>query len=198
MLAGIFQPQLTQICCSHETQVTTSLTPLTRHDFFQLTERCRADASDLARYDQGHVNLAECHKFNGWLQQLKSYDLLAKPLRTLAPARPIARWQVMTLAAVLGMVWMLFLANQGIRTLNYSFFYFLLLFILYFVPQRLYGTTIELLEGKLLRIVDLLDDLLQRGDLDFSEAAYFRAKENLTAARRELRQQIDLAHRRGG
>lgn len=179
-------------------QVTTSLTPLTRRDFFQLTERCQADASELARYDQGHVNLAQCHKFNAWLQQLKGYDLLAEPLRTLAPARPITRWQVMTLAVVLGLVGMLFLASRGVRTLNYSYFYFLVLFLLYFIPQRLYGTTIELLEGKLLRIVDLLYELLQRGDLEFSEAAFFQAKENLSAARRELRQQIDLAHRRGG
>jgi hypothetical protein len=36
---------------------------------------------------------------------------------------------------------------------------------------------------------------LNSGKMDFSEAAYFRAKENLTVAREELRLQIDLAHR---
>ena len=31
--------------------------------------------------------------------------------------------------------------------------------------------------------------------MDFSEAAFFQARENLIAAHEELRQQIDLAHR---
>jgi hypothetical protein len=70
------------------------------------------------------------------------------------------------------------------------------LIILYFIPERVYGTTIELLEGKLLRVVDALDRLLTSGQVEFSEAAFFQVRENLEAARRELRQQIDLAHRR--
>ena len=49
--------------------------------------------------------------------------------------------------------------------------------------------------GKVLRIVDTLLDLLNGGAMDFSEAAFFQARENLLAAHEELRQQIDLAHR---
>jgi len=76
----------------------------------------------------------------------------------------------------------------------YAIFFTLLL--LFFVPERMYGTTIELLEGKVLRIVDALEQVLVADELRLSEAAYFRVKDNLEQARRELRQQIDLAHRR--
>ncbi len=68
--------------------------------------------------------------------------------------------------------------------------------IFYFVPERFYGTTVEMIEAKVLRVVDALDRLLQSAELGLTEAAYFRVKENLEAARRELRQQIDIAHRR--
>ena len=65
----------------------------------------------------------------------------------------------------------------------------------FFLPESLYGTTMEMLEGKVLRVVDVLLDLLNRGEMEMSEAAFFRAKENLLDAHEELRQQIDLAHR---
>jgi hypothetical protein len=171
------------------------LTPLNRREFFRLTERCREYAYELARYDQSRVDLAQCQRFNNWLPELREFDLLEPALRGLKPARPVARWQVMVLASVLGMVLLLFLSSRGVRTTGYSFAFFLGLLILYFVPERLYGTTIELLEGKVLRVVDALDHLLLHGNLDFSEAAFFQARENLEVARRELRQQIDLAHR---
>ena len=47
-----------------------------------------------------------------------------------------------------------------------------------------------------LRVVDELERILLEGDTGFTPAAFFQVKENLTEARRELRQQIDLAHRR--
>lgn len=172
------------------------LTKLTRRDFFRLTEQCREYALELARYDQWRVDLAQCHKFNKWLPELKAYDKLAAPLRTLQPARPIARWQVMTLAVVLVLVLMSFTASRTAQPPIFSFTFFFGMVLLYFVPERLYGTTIELLEAKVLRVVETLDDLLRNGDMGFSEAAFFQAKENLDIARRELRQQIDLAHRR--
>jgi hypothetical protein len=176
---------------------TGSLTPLTRRDFFRLTERCRTYATELAHYEQSRVNLRQCYQFNAWLPELKAYDLLAPALRTLRPAWPVARWQVLILLGVLGLVITSLLAPRWGRTVQTSFFYSycFALFLFYFVPERLYGTTIELLEGKVLRIVETLDSLLTDGKLDFTEAAYFQAKENLEAARRELRQQIDLAHR---
>lgn len=176
----------------------TALLPLTRPEFYRLTERCHSYALELARHDQTRVHLQHCYQFNDWLRQLKRYDRLAPALRTLTPARPIARWQLLILGCLLGLVIWLALQARAYRLLASGFIssYALFLFLFYFMPERYYGTTIELLEGKVLRIVEALDSLLQHGDLGFTEAAYFQAKENLQAARTELRQQIDLAHRR--
>jgi hypothetical protein len=173
-----------------------ALTPLTRREFYQLAEQCRTYAAELAHHDQTGVHLAQCHKFNAWLPEVKSYDRLAPLLATLQPARPIARWQVMTLAATLGFLLFALLSARGVRQAAGFYAYLFALFLFYFVPERLYGTTVELLEGKVLRVVDALDQVLAQGDLEFSEAAFFQVKENLQAARRELREQIDLAHRR--
>jgi len=41
----------------------------------------------------------------------------------------------------------------------------------------------------------VLLEILNSGAMDFSEAAFFRTRENLLQARAELRLQIDLAHR---
>jgi hypothetical protein len=171
---------------------------LTRKELYDLAERCRGYARDLARHEQSRVNLPLCHEFNGWLAKLKGYDMLAGPLASLQPARPISRWQVMVLAAILGIILMLALPGRVERNVasGITYAYFLSLIIFYFVPERLYGTTIELLEAKVLRVVDVLDELLHSEKLGLTEAAYFRVKENLEAARRELREQIDLAHRR--
>jgi hypothetical protein len=180
------------------TRPTPTVTPLTRPEFYRLTERCHTYALELAKQDQTRVYLQECHKFNQWLRQLQRYDRLAPALRTLQPARPIARWQLLILGCMVGLVIWLALQARADRLLSSSFItaYTLFLFFFYFIPERYYGTTIELLEGKVLRVVDVLDELLQHGDLGFTEAAYFQARENLQAARIELRQQIDLAHRR--
>lgn len=171
---------------------------LTRKLFYDLADHCREYALELARHEQLRVSLKHCYEFNAWLATLQSYDRLARPLAGLRAARPIARWQLMTLVAVLGLFVLLSVAGRVdqrlFTTMGYGLFFSLLIF--YFVPERLYGTTIELLEAKVLRVVDELEQLLQRNELDLTEAAYFRVKENLEAARRELRQQIDLAHRR--
>ncbi|NJN81415.1 MAG: hypothetical protein HC802_03455 [Caldilineaceae bacterium] len=132
------------------------------------------------------------------MPRVKRYDLLAPSLRTLKAARPIARWQVMTLAVVTGLIGAFALVGRVDRLYSSGIFYvyLLLLLLLYFLPQRLYGTTIEMLEGKVLRVVEEMEKILIADDLEFSEAAFFQVKENLQAARHELRQQIDLAHRR--
>jgi hypothetical protein len=163
-----------------------------------LAARCRSYAQELARHEQTRVNLQHCHEFNRWLAQVKSYDLLARPLASLQPARPIARWQLMVLAGVLGVILLLVLPGRVERMLSsaITYGYFLSLILFYFVPERLYGTTIELLEAKVLRVVDVLDELLHTTELGLTEAVYFRVKENLETARQELREQIDLAHRR--
>jgi hypothetical protein len=180
------------------TRSTATLTPLTRREFYRLTERCHSYALELAHYDQTRVHLQQCHQFNRWLHQLKQYDRLEPVLRTLRPARPIARWQLFILLGMVGLVIWLALQARAYRLLSSGFVtsYVFFLFFFYFIPERYYGTTIELIEGKVLRIVETLEGLLQNGDLGFTEAAYFQAKENLQAARTELRQQIDLAHRR--
>ncbi len=172
-------------------------TPLTRKAFYELAERCHTYALELATHDQTRVSLKHCHQFNAWLAELKNYDRLARPLATLEGARPIARWQVMVLGAVIGLILMLALPGRVERVLAsaITYGYFLSLILLYFVPERLYGTTIELIEAKVLRVVEALEHLLQTNELGLTEAAFFRAKENLAVARRELRQQIDLAHR---
>lgn len=105
---------------------------------------------------------------------------------------------MMTLWLVGGFALYLALAGSLSQTAGAMILYSILFstILLFFVPERLYGTTIELLEGKVLRIVDALEQILVADELGLSEAAYFRVKENLEEARRELRQQIDLEHRR--
>lgn len=174
-----------------------SLTPLTRREFYKLAEYCRDYALELAHYDQSRVNMQQCYKFNAWLPQVKAYDRLAPFLQSMKPARPVARWQLLVIIALLGLILLSALGRQIGQIWRSTLFYGYLaaLFCFYFVPERFYGTTIELLEGKVLRVVEALEVLLQSGELDFTEAAYLQAKENLAIARRELRQQIDLAHR---
>jgi hypothetical protein len=152
----------------------------------------------LARHEQSRVYLQHCHQFNGWLAKVKGYDLLARPLATLQPARPVARWQIMVLAGVLAVILLFTLPGWVGRSMAtaITWGYLLSLILFYFIPERLYGTTIELLEAKVLRVVDVLDELLHSNELGLTEAAFFKAKENLEEARRELREQIDLAHRR--
>lgn len=175
-----------------------ALVPLTRKEFYDLAEECREYAVELARYEQHRVSLKHCYEFNTWLARVRRYDLLARPLRDLQPARPIARWQVMTLFALVGLILMFALpgrVSSGLAVMvPYGFFFSLILLI--FVPERLYGTTIELLEAKVLRVVETMEQLLMGKELGFTEAAFFKVKEDLEFARRELRQQIDLAHRR--
>lgn len=172
------------------------LIPLTRREFYRLAEHCCDYAVELAHYDQHRVNLQQCHKFNAWLPELKSYNLLEPRLRVIAPAWPVARWQILTLVFVCGLLLLLALPRVYISSPRALFSVeFLLLVVLYFLPERLYGTTIELIEGKVLRVVEALESLLLNNDMNFTEAAFFQVKENLEKARNELRQQIDLAHR---
>jgi hypothetical protein len=170
---------------------------LTRKEFYDLAEECREYAQDLARHEQHRVSLKHCHEFNRWLPRVQAYDLLAPQLKDMQPARPIARWQVMILFAVTGFLLMLILPGRaGLLAMMLPYGLFFSLILLLFVPERLYGTTIELLEAKVLRVVEAMEQLLMNKELGFTEAAFFKVKENLEAARRELRQQIDLAHRR--
>ncbi len=171
--------------------------PFTPRAFYDLAADCRTYASELARHDPHRVVLPQCHAWNDWLRSLRRYDRLEPRLRGIGRARPVARWQVATLTLLLWLILSLVLAGRG-RTLGSALLLnsMVLLFITYYmVPERLYGTTIEEIEGKLLRVVQTLEEMLLRGEIALTEAAYFKAREHLEHARRELREQIDLAHR---
>jgi hypothetical protein len=131
------------------------------------------------------------------LAELKNYDKLCPALQTLAPARPIARWQIVVLLVVVWLILWLALPGRVDRGLQIALLVGGMgsIVVMFFLPESIYGTTMELLDAKVLRVVDALLDLLNKGEMDFSEAVYFQAKENLLAAHEELRQQIDLAHR---
>lgn len=169
----------------------------TGKDLYELAAYCRDYATELARYDPRRVILRECHQFNAWLLALRRYDHLEPYLRTIKPARPVSRWQVATLTLVAWILIYFFALARGAQTL--SLFLLngtVLLFItLYMLPERVFGTTIEEIEGKVLRVVLALEEMLSRGEIQLTEAAFFKARENLEAARLELREQIDLAHR---
>lgn len=171
--------------------------PFTRKEFYDLAVACRAYATELADFDPRRVNLKQCHRFNAWLAHLKRFDRLGPRLASLQPARPVARWQVAILTGVLAGVLMLALAGRVERlallfVLNSAI---LLVLMLYLAPERIVGTTVEEIEGRVLRVVRTLESMLAEDDQQFSQAAYFQVKANLEAAALELRQQLDLAHR---
>ncbi len=169
---------------------------LTRKEFSDLAETCREHALDLARLDQHRVSLRHCYDLNPWFAQVKTYEPLRGALHDLRPARPISRWQVMALGAAIGLLALIALPASEPRLRLLVYVYTFGLILLYFVPERIYGTTVEMLEGKVLRVVEALERVLQSGEMGFTDAVFFQVKENLDDARRELRQQIDLAHRR--
>jgi hypothetical protein len=171
--------------------------PLSRKDFFDLSVQLREWAAELALLDPRRVNLPQCHKFNGWLQHVRRYAPLQTRLASMKGARPVARWQVVTLVAVAWAIIILALMGRAERfvtlvLLNSAALTFLFAFL---VPQSLYGTTVEQIEGKLLRVVVALEEMLVANEPGFTEAVYFATRDNLAEARRELRLQIDLAHR---
>jgi hypothetical protein len=172
------------------------MAPLTRKEFYELAIRCKDEALELARHDQSRVNLAQCQHFNKWLVELREYDQLAPHLKMLSPARPINRWMLMGLAFLIWLVGSFTLGealgSNGLRLLTLIATGSIIL--LFFLPESLYGTTVEMLEGKVLRIVEVLEQLLFSTKMELTEAVFFQVKENLAAARRELRQQIHLAH----
>lgn len=172
--------------------------PLTRKEFYRIARECSDMAIDLARYDQHRVRLETCHDFNEWLLSLKAYSELRPHIANITPARPLARWQMLVVGGLFGFIALLVLLTRLEQPVGsvISYVYIIALVILFFVPERLYGDTVELIEAKTLRIVETLESILLSGQMEFTEAAYFQVKEHLASAREELRQQIDLAHRR--
>jgi hypothetical protein len=176
---------------------TSKAIPLTRKAIHDLALSCRDFATELARLDPRRVQLAQCYKFNQWLTSIRRYDRLGPELRDMRRARPVARWQVLTLCLVACLILYLAMAGRLERMVTVLLLNsMVLLFIaVLMTPERVYGTTVEEIEGKVLRVVLILEDLVARGEAGFTEAAHFRVKEILEEARVELRQQLDLAHR---
>ncbi len=174
------------------------MTELTRKEFYDLADQCKERALELALFDQNRVNRKQCRHFNMWLARLKTYDQLAPGVQDISAARPITRYDLMAAAVVLWLVSMFLLREQlsvgGNRFLAFGVWG--LVILLYFLPESLYATTVELLEAKVLRVVEALEALLISQEMEVTEAVFFKIKENLNTARRELRQQIHLAHRR--
>lgn len=169
---------------------------LTPKILYDLAGQCQTFANDLARHDPHKVDLEMCHRYNDWLSTLRSYEMLTRRI-VLRTARPIARWQLITLGAVIWFFLNIALPNRLDRIYSSAFVssWLLGLIILYFIPQQFYGTTVELLEAQLLLLVDALLELSQNGEIQLTEAVFFRVKEILESTRHELRQQLDLAHR---
>ena len=113
--------------------------PLTRKAFFDLTVYCRTYSADLARHDQHRVNLKQCHRFNGWLAELQSYDKLRPALQGLVPARPIARWQIIVLLIVVWLILWLALPSRVERGLEIAVLVGAMgsIIVMFFLPESL-------------------------------------------------------------
>lgn len=171
--------------------------PFQRKEFYALAAECRQYATDLASLDPRRVNLKECHRFNAWRARLLAYQTLGPRLASVERARPVARWQVAILAVASALVLALALAGRVDRIVSLVVFnsVVMLALFLYMTPEKLYGTTVEEIEGRVLRVVRELEAMLNEGDLQLTDAAWHQARANLESAALELRQQIDLAHR---
>lgn len=167
---------------------------LTRKAFYDLAKECRDYAMRLANHDQDSVDRAVCREFNQYLARVRTYDKLGPKLAHLKQARPITRGTM--LAAVLAL-W-LAMVLIGIRVMpQFPAFFGLgisvsLIFLVFLVPPSVYGTSVEAIEGRVLVVVEALQDLLEHGDMQFSEAAYFQVRDTLREAAEELRQQVYL------
>ncbi len=167
---------------------------LTRNEFYKLAHECRDLAQRLATHDQDTVNRAMCGEYNLFLRRVRSYDRLQAPLAQLRPARPISR-PMLLIWLMAG--WMIFaLLGRQLPPLWYivimSAVPFLLI-SLFLVPQSLYGTTIEQIEGRVLVVVQALQQLLTSGEMNFTEAVYFVLRDVLQETADDLRQQVYLS-----
>ena len=167
---------------------------LTRKEFYQLAGECRDYAMRLANYDPNAVNGTLCREFNLFRDRMLGYDQLHDTVLRLKPARPLTRGLVM---AVVLAIWLLIVVItlrlltqiSGMLTLSLTLVVMLGSFI---VPPALYGTSVEAIEGRVLAVVDRMLEMLEAGDLGFTEAAFFQVRDMLREANSELRQQVYL------
>jgi hypothetical protein len=167
---------------------------LTRKAFYDLAKECREYAMRLANHDQDSVARALCAEFNQFLARVRTYDQLAPRLAQIKTARPITR--AMVLAGVLAF-WLAAALVAAVVGLRFSTLFWMvssvsLIFLVFLVPPAVYGTSVEAIEGRVLVVVQALQELLDHGDMQFSEAAYFQVRDTLREAADELRQQVYL------
>lgn len=167
---------------------------LTRKEFYQLAHDCREYALRLATHDQDSVDRKVCHEFNRFRERVATYDQLEKTAASMEPARPVTRWLVITITLAIWLVCVL-IATLVLTQLSAGLLLGLttiLIFTVLMVPPRLYGTSVEAVEGRVLLVVEKLQAMLQADELDFSEAVFFQVRDLLREANAELRQQVYL------
>jgi len=170
---------------------------LTRKIFYDLAVECRDLAQDLARHEQDQVDVALCRRFNDWLPRLLVYDALRTALPNLTPARPPPRNRLFGVITLISIILALIFREPLGRLFLFAMVSAVTLtaITLFLLPVRFYGTTVALIEAKVLRVVNVLEAMLLGEEMDFTEAAFFVVKENLAAAQAELRQQLHFAQR---
>ncbi len=167
---------------------------LTRKEFYQLAHDCREYAMRLATHDQDSVDRLVCHEFNRFRERVASYDPLQATAASLGKARPVTRWLVIIITLAIWLVCVL-IATQFLTFLSAGLLLGLttiLIFTVLMIPPRVYGTSVEAVEGRVLVVVEKLQAMLQTDELGFSEAAFFQARDLLREANAELRQQVYL------
>ena len=170
---------------------------LTRNEFYKLSQECRDYARRLALHDQQRVERPLCLECNQFLARVQAYDLLQRRLQDVRPARPVTRGLVMTVFLIVSFllaVLVLPSVSRGVMT-GYSVAWPLLALAVFLVPPTFYGTSVEQIEGKVLRVVEALQVILEKNELGVTEAVFFSIKEMLEEAHNELYQQVSLAHR---
>ncbi|MEZ4766907.1 MAG: hypothetical protein R2844_00570 [Caldilineales bacterium] len=167
---------------------------LTRKEFYQLAHDCRDYAMRLATRDQNSVDRLACHEFNRFRERVAGYEQLGATAASLEKARPVTRLLVIT--ATLG-IWLIcvLIATQFLAFLTAGLLLGLttmLIFSVMMIPPRVYGTSVEAIEGRVLVVVEKLQAMLTADDLGFSEAAFLQVRDVLREANAELRQQVYL------
>lgn len=170
------------------------MTDLTRKEFYKLAHECRDYAMRLATHDQDAVERGLCREFNQFRAHVASFDQLTGIAAQLEPARPITRWLVLTATAGVWLILVLVATQLGASMpagllLGLST---LLVFTAAMIPPRVYGTSVEAIEGRVLLVVEALQRMLLKQDLGFSEAAFYEVRDVLREANAELRQQVYL------
>lgn len=167
---------------------------LTRKEFYQLAHECRDYAMRLATHDQNDVDRKVCHEFNRFREHVAAFDQLNVTAASLKPARPVTRLLVITITLGIWLICVL-IATQLLDLLSAGLLLALttiLIFSVSMVPPRVYGTSVEAVEGRVLVVVEKLQAMLQADELGFSEAVYYQVRDVLREANAELRQQVYL------